>query len=106
MLIAVLLLFSNIHIYKIRKDIRAAGLNSYIEACCVWMLFLFVLTEGLSVFHAVRFMALFAAWVGLDIVLAVLCMIQWKQSKLSIRELYGTQNLRGYSYYGLSLIHI
>lgn len=104
MLIAILLLFSNLYIYKIRKNIRVSGLNTYIEACCVWMLFLFVLTEGLSVFHAVRFMALFAAWVGLDIVLAVLCMIQWKQSKLSIRELYGTQNLRGYSYYGILIL--
>lgn len=123
MLIAVLLLFSNIHIYKIRKDIRAAGLNSYIEACCVWMLFLFGLTEGLSVFRAVRFMTVFAAWVALDMILVVLGVIQWKGSGLRIRELCGIpcnavdggrtmgaslqgciRDLRGYSYYGILIL--
>ena len=84
MLIAVLLLFSNIHIYKIRKDIRAAGLNSYIEACCVWMLFLFGLTEGLSVFRAVRFMTVFAAWAVLDIVLTVVCVIPVSYTHLTL----------------------
>ena len=123
MLIAVLLLYCNIYLYKIRKDIRAAGLNSYIEACCVWMLFLFGLTEGLSVFHAVRFMTVFAAWAVLDIVLTVVCVIQWKRSGLRIRELCGIpcnavdggrsidsslkgriRDLKDYSYYGILIM--
>ena len=123
MLIAILLLFSNLYIYKIRKNIRVSGLNTYIEACCVWMLFLFALTEVLSLFHAVRFMALFAAWTALDVILAVLCVIQWRRSGRSIQELCGLQddvipgdetraaglkagisNLRGYSYYGIIVL--
>ncbi|MGN0277919.1 MAG: hypothetical protein ACI4C4_01050 [Lachnospiraceae bacterium] len=55
-------------------------------------------------FHAVRFMAVFAAWAVLDIVLAVSCVIQWKQSGLSIRKLCRTQDLRGYSYYGILVL--
>ena len=123
MLIAVLLLFSNIHIYKVRKHIRAAGLDSYIEACCVWMLFLFALTEGLSLFHAVRFMTVFAAWATLDMILVVLVVIQWKKSGLRIRELCGMpcnaedggraiesslkeriRELKDYSYYGILIL--
>lgn len=125
MLIAVLLLCSNIHIYKVRKHIRAVGLNSYIEACCVWMLFLFTLTEGLSLFHAVRFMTVFAAWAALDMILVVLGVIQWKKSELGIRELCGMpchavdggraidsslkeriRELKGYSYYGILIITV
>lgn len=123
MLIAVLLLYSNIHIYKMKKYIRDAGLNSYIEACCVWMLFLFALTEGLSVFHAVRFMALFVFWAVFDIFLALIFILQWKKSGLGISELCGIQgrkmygdriegiqkkgrirNLRSYFYYGILVL--
>lgn len=123
MLIAVLLLYCNIYLYKIRKDIRAAGLNFYIEACCVWMLFLFALTEGLSVFHAVRFMTVFAAWAALDMLLVVLGVIQWQKSGLGIRELWGIpcnavdggrsidsslkgriRDLKDYSYYGILIM--
>lgn len=107
MLIAVLLLFSNIHIYKVRKHIRVAGLDSYIEACCVWMLFLFALTEGLSLFHAVRFMTVFATWAALDMILIVLVVIQWKKSGLRIRTTglkSGISSLRGYSYYGIVVL--
>lgn len=120
MLIAVLLLYGNISIYKIRKHTHTASLNSYIEACCIWMLFLFALTEGLSVIHAVRFIVLFAFWAILDISLAMILLLQWKQSGLRIRELCGTQgrkmhgneskeawmkegfrNISSYSYYGI-----
>ena len=123
MLIAVLLLYCNIYIDKLRKNIHKAGFISYIEACCVWMLFLFALTEGLSVFHAVRFITLFVTWTALDVILVLLCVIQWKRSGITIRELCGLQdeaisgngtwtawlkngvsNLRGYSYYGILLL--
>lgn len=104
MLIAVLLLYSNIHIYKIRKHIHKTGLNSYIEACCIWMLFLFTLTEGLSVFHAVRFIALFVSWAGFDVLLALIFVWQWKKSGLKIRELHEIQEKRGYSYYSILIL--
>lgn len=62
MLLAVVALFGNIYIYKKRKKIKDTGLGSYIEACCLWMLFLFTLTEMLSAVYAMRFRFLFVIW--------------------------------------------
>ena len=81
MLLAIAGLCGNIHLYKKRKSVIDTGLSSYIEACCVWMLFLFVVTEGLSVFHAVRFLSLFGAWGLLDCILLVLFAAQWRKYK-------------------------
>ena len=106
MLIAVLTMFANIHIFKARKEIISSGLSSYyIEACCIWMLFLFVITELLSVFHTVRFIALFAAWMSLDIVLLVVLVVQIRISGDKIGELYDkykkVSTLMEHSYYGI-----
>ena len=110
MLFAIAALFGNIHIYKKRKSIEDTGLGSYIEACCLWMLFLFALTEGLSVLYALRFRYLFAAWGLLDVVLLALFAVQWRLSGLSvksaIREGYtgGRQALREAPGYGVLLL--
>ena len=45
MLLAVAALFANIHMYKKRKGIEDTGLGSYMEACSLWMLCLFILTQ-------------------------------------------------------------
>lgn len=87
MLTAVLAMFANIHIFKVRKKIISSCLYSYIQACCIWMLFLFSVTELLSIFHAVRFIALFAVWVTLDIILLVLLAVQIMGSGYKIREI-------------------
>ena len=86
MLFAIAALFGNIHIYKKRKSIEDTGLGSYIEACCLWMLFLFVLTEGLSVLHAIRFRFLFLSWGLLDVLLLILLAVQWRRAGFSLRS--------------------
>ena len=79
MLLAIATLYGNIHLYRKRKHLESTGLSSYIEACCVWMLFLFTVTEVFSVWHGVRFLTLFGIWGLLDGVLLVLLVVQWKQ---------------------------
>lgn len=49
MLIAALAIYGNIHIFKMKKGIKCSKLCSYIEACSIWMLFLFAVTEAISV---------------------------------------------------------
>lgn len=109
MLFAIAALFGNIHIYKKRKSIADTGLGSYIEACCLWMLFLFALTEGLSVLHALRFRFLSAAWGLLDALLLFLLVVQWKRAGLSVRLTVraawtgGVRALKEAPYYGILL---
>ena len=87
MLFAIAALFGNIHLYKKRKSIEDTGLGSDIGACCLWMLFLFALTEGLSVLYALRFRYLFAAWGLLDALLLALLTVQWRMSGFQVREM-------------------
>ncbi len=79
MLLGIVTLYGNIHLYKKRKKIESTGLSSYIEACCVWMLYLFAVTEVLSVWHAVRFLSLFGLWGLFDCVLLILFAVQWRK---------------------------
>ena len=88
MLLAVAALFANIHIYKKRKGIEDTGLGSYMEACSLWMLFLFSLTELLSVGHAMRFRFLFAAWGAFDILLLFFLAVQWRRSDFGLGEIW------------------
>lgn len=88
MLLALAVLFGNICIYKKRKQIKDTVLGSYMEACCLWQLFLFSLTELLSVCHALRFRFLLAAWGGLDILLILLFWGQWRQLGVSARDVW------------------
>lgn len=110
MLFAIAALYGNIHIYKKRKSIEDTGLGSYIEACCLWMLFLFALTEGLSVLHALRFRFLFVSWGLLDGLLLLLLAVQWKRSGLSVKSAIrgvcaeGRRALKEAPYYGILLL--
>ena len=105
MLTAVLTIFANIHLYKTRSKIKSSCLDSYIEACCIWMLILFAMTEFLSVFHTIRFIALFGIWVVLDLVLIAALAVQIKAAGYKIGELFGkykkTLTWREYPYYGI-----
>ncbi len=108
MLFAVAALYGNIHIYKKRKGIEDTGLGSYTEACSLWMLFLFALTEGLSVFHGLRFRYLFAAWGAFDALLFFSFLIQWKRSGLRLRTVWeGCRrrwDIRQAPYYGILFV--
>lgn len=110
MLLAVVALFGNIHIYKMGKSIEDRILGSYIEACCLWMLFLFILTEVLSVGHALRFRFLLAAWGALDALLLAFLAVQLKKRGLTAKSVWkrvrgtvrhGWWVLRGAPYYGI-----
>lgn len=108
MLFAIVAFFGNIHFYKKRKQIEDTGLGSYIEACCLWMLFLFSLTELLSVGHALRFRFLATAWGGLDILLLLCFLMQWKRSGFRFRAVWaacrGSLDIRKAPYYGIILV--
>ena len=105
MLTAALILFANIHIYQVRKGTKDSCLNSYIEACCVWMLFLFAVTEILSQYHTIRFIAIFTSWVLFDIVLLMLLAVQMKASGYRIGNLRSkckeVRELLRYPYYAV-----
>ncbi len=77
MLVAIATLYGNIYLYKKRRNIDSTGLSSYIEACCVWMFFLFAVTEVLSVWHMVRFLSLFGLWGLFDCILLAMLVFQW-----------------------------
>lgn len=113
MLLAVVSLYGNILIYKKRKSIEDTGPGSYIEACCLWMLFLFGLTEALSAGHAMRFRFLIAVWGAFDALL-LCCLaaqlknlgVTGKSALMSVRSaaLCGWHSLRKAPYYGVLLL--
>lgn len=110
MLVAVLVLYANIRLYKAENASDVSRLDSYIEACCVWMLYLFAVTELLSVCHAVRFMALFAVWAAPDVILLAMLTVRVRKSGISISDLCGKFLIRGmrtlrcYPYYGIAAL--
>lgn len=109
MLLAVAALYGNIHLYKRKKGIEDTAVGSYMEACCLWMLFLFALTEGLSVCHAVRFRFLFLAWGMLDVLLLCFLAVQWRRAGLTagvVSETFrrGLHRLKKEPYYAVLLI--
>lgn len=113
MLLAVVALYGNIHVYKKRKSIEDTCLGTYVEACCLWMLFLFALTEVLSVGHAMRFRFLFAAWGAFDLLLFGLLAAQLKKAGITaglavsrVREgcMCAWRTFREAPYYGILLL--
>ena len=80
MLTAIVTLFANLHICSVRRGVRKAATDTYIEACCIWQLYLFAVTEALSVFHAVRFVTVCLAWAAADCLLLVLLAVQMKRA--------------------------
>lgn len=108
MLFAIVAFYGNIHLYKKRKQIEDTGLGSYIEACCLWMLFLFALTEILSLGYALRFRFLAAAWGGLDILLLLCFLMQWKRSGFRFQAVWAScrssLDIRKAPYYAILLM--
>lgn len=90
MLIAVIAIYANIHFYKAGKQAGSSRLASYIEAVCLWMLYLFTTTEMFSVWHMVRFKVLLAAWGVLDLVLLVTL-----AARIRKEERYGQKRIKG-----------
>ncbi len=92
MLLAVVALYGNIYVYKKRKNIEDACIGTYMEACCLWMLFLFAVTEALSVGHALRFRFLFAVWGAFDVLLLFLLAMQARRMGIAVKS--ALQNVR------------
>lgn len=105
MLFAIALLYGNIRIFKMRKHIEDTGIGTYMEACSLWTLFLFVLTEALSAGHAVRFRYLFLAWGAFDALLAFFFLMQWRRSGIRLKEarraIPARWDIRKVFYYGI-----
>lgn len=113
MLLAAVALYGNIHVYKKRKSIEDTWLGSYIEACCLWMLFLFVITEALSAGYALRFRSLFALWGMFDVLLLLLLAAQLGRAGYTVKTaahsalaagVRGWRALREAPYYGVLLV--
>ncbi len=109
MLLANIALYGNIFWYKKRKCIEDTAIGSYMEACCLWVLFLFTLTEGLSVFQAVRFRFLFVAWGIADVLLLGMLVVQWRRAGLTAGTLRETcrrvwYGLKKEPYYAILLL--
>lgn len=113
MLLAVVALYGNIHVYKKRKGIEDMRLGSYMEACCLWMLFLFALTELLSVGHALRFRFLFVIWAAFDVLLLCFLAAQLRRMEYTVKTAVKSVGavcrdawhiLRKAPYYGILLL--
>lgn len=113
MLLAFVMLFGNIYICKERKGIKDTVVGSYIEACCLWVLFLFALTEMLSIGRILRFRFLFAAWGLLDMLLLCWLVMQLKRIGFTMKAavkwvweagIHGAQALRESSFYGILIL--
>lgn len=108
MLFALAALYGNIYIYKTRKRIDDTGLGSYMEACSLWMLFLFVLTETLSAGHAMRFRFLFMAWGAFDALLLLFFVVQCRWSDIHLRDMWrghlAAWSIRGVLGYGILFV--
>lgn len=113
MLIAVIAIYANIYLYKAGKEIGSSRLTSYIEACCLWMLYLFATTELFSMWHMVRFKVLFVAWGALDLVLLAGLAVQLRRDKHFSKGVFKRVNtagktiydqLRQYPYYVITIL--
>lgn len=113
MLTAVAALYGNICLYKKKKGIADTVFGTYMEACCLWTLFLFALTELLSVGHAVRFRFLLAAWGAFDVALLLFLAVQLRRMGSTPRSVAncvwqavqrGWQAFREAPYYGILLL--
>lgn len=105
MLFSVAALFGNIYLYKKKKGYEDTGLGSYMEACTLWMLFLFFVTEILSAGHALRFRFLFPVWGALDGVLLFAFVWQWRRAGLRVgksgKGCLSRWDIRKAPYYGI-----
>ena len=81
MLTAMLLIYCNLRLSK-END----RLESYLKAIPVWALLLFVATEVLSVFEAMRFLPLLLFWLATDLFLLAVLVVRYRKKKLSFQK--------------------
>ncbi len=76
MAIANLLLFLNLYFGQGEQSRKKGKAECYIEGTCLFMLLLYIMTELLSVFHAVRFRTLFFLWFAFDLFLLIFFIVR------------------------------
>lgn len=69
MILAQILIFVNICLYRHKNGKEMKYLNGYVQAMSFWMLFCFLLVEMLSVFQGINRLSLSVAWGGMDMLL-------------------------------------
>lgn len=79
MLLANILLYFNVSIYRKRKQVAVSWLENFIHSSVIWMLFLFACTEILSIFHLLNKITLLTVWGLADILLMVSLAIQCRK---------------------------
>lgn len=74
-------------LYLIFNSKASEKTEAYVYAIITWTLFMFGVTEILSVFHAIATVCLWAAWGMLDVILLSIClkgrMLKWKLIRIS-----------------------
>lgn len=107
MIIANLLLFLNLYFGQGEQGKKKGKAECYIEGTCLFMLYLYIMTEILSVFHAIRYRTLFFSWFAFDLFLLIFFIVRNRnKSRVQLINVLKRRGLfRKYSYeYILGLI--
>lgn len=76
MIVSFIFLFCLVHAYYVKKDENADWILSFIGASIVWVVFLYGITEMLSVFHMLTKRFLACIWIGFSLLLIFLFMAE------------------------------
>lgn len=87
MIFAILLLYVNIHLTGAGHAGKADRLGSYLKAVVLWILYLFSVTEFLSLFRLMQFGPVAGAWAVLDLGLLILLAVRTRRLKYSLSQL-------------------
>ena len=88
MIIAIVLLYLNIHLFRIQKQHSADRLGSWLQGIVFWNLYAFIIMEILSVFHAVSFFPIIIVWGLLNVLLLIILQRQYVRYSLTISVIW------------------
>lgn len=88
MFFAIIMLYINIHFKKHRYASGGTCLESYIYAASLWMLFLFGITEVLSLLNKFTTFSLIVGWSTFNLALLLILMSQMYKKHCTIKDIY------------------
>lgn len=88
MIIAIVLLYLNIHLFRLQNHHSADRLGSCLQGIILWNLYTFIITEILSVFYAVSFFPILVIWGILNILLLIILRRQYVLYSLTLSEIW------------------
>lgn len=106
MICAVILLFLNIHIFKVRHHMGQDRVTTYLQAASVWTLYLFAITELLSLINSLSFFPLASSWGILDVILIILLILQREDISKALPRSFPSFNKRYLVFAGISAVTI